>query len=166
MAIVDVFPSTSTKNQWGCIQRKIYCLYQRGEREFFLVEGNYIVITGWLQWHQINREALLVGATHDQIGHKTWQDADATSYLKGCYEDILRKMYEEDDPDAIIHPVLRWPGLSIPELELTDDLRRLVNYATVNSAPDLYGTIARLYGHAYHWDRKRHAWMRNLPKAA
>lgn len=166
MSIVDIFPSSSTKNQYGCIQRKIYSLFQR-DSQYFLVEGNYIVITGWLQWYQINKEALLVSTTLDQLDQPANStESDALAYLRGSYEDILRKIYEENDPDAIVHPVIKWPGISIPELETRDELRHLVNYSTINSIPDLYGTIARLFGHAFTWDRRRHSWMRNPNHAA
>lgn len=173
LAIVDIFPSTYTKHEWGCIQRKIYCLYTRAGGDFFLVEGNYHVITGWQQWHQINREALLVssilqdGSTAegaDQTPHCT--ETDAVAQFRSNYSAIIRDFQEEEDPDAIVSTALPWPGKSMAEMEREDDLRHLVNYSTTNSIPDFYGTVARLFGHSYTWDRKRRHWLKNLRASA
>lgn len=167
--IVDCYRSSTTHHGQGQVLRKVFGIYSYSTpkiwsepdrsdvKHYFLVVGNSLSTTNRLAIDTLPMDSKLLVSTHfipkyakSEVPHELFHQH---------FIDELRREKSSDD-GAILDVRLDWPGASLAEFfNERDPMASLISLNGIKSLGKLHGSLSRLVGFRYRFDRPSATWI-------
>ena len=169
--IVDVYRSATTYKGQGQLLRKVFGIYSwtlpkvwsepdRDEiKHYFLVVGTALSTTSRLGYDTLPMDSRLLISTHSIPKYKNGELPHDI-----FHEHMLNELRREKaaDDGAILDIRLDWPGASLSDFfHQRDPMASLIGLQGLKSLGKLHGSLSRLVGFRYRFDRFSASWVPN-----
>lgn len=169
--IVDVYRSSTTHHGQGQMLRKAYGIYSHSVpkvwsepdrpeiKHYFLVSGTSLTTTNRLGLDTLPMDSKLLISTHAIPNYVNGEMPHEIFHQ--CMLDELRREKAADD-GAILDIRLDWPGATLVDFfQRADPMASLIGMQGIKSLGKLHGSLSRLVGFRYRFDRPLAVWVPN-----
>lgn len=167
--IVDVYCSATTRHGQGQLRRKVFGIYRvvnpavwsEPERlessHYFLVVGTALSTTNRLGFDTLPIDSKLLISTHSISGYAN-NGLPKEIFHQHMLDELRRE--QSADAGAIFDFRLDWPGSSLSDFFTQyDPMSSLVSVQGIKSIGKLHGSLSRIVGFRYRFDKFSSTWV-------